>query len=893
MTRTQGNAVLRHIRGLAAAEESDGQLLERFAAAREEAAFAALVRRHGPLVLGVCRRVLHQEQDAEDAFQATFLALARKAASAGRRATLGTWLYQVAYHAALRVRQQSALRRRREDRTPPRPRPDLLAEVTGRELLTVLDEELHRLPERCRAPLVLCYLEGRTRDEAARELGWSLGTLKRRLEQGRVRLHDRLSRRGVALAGLLAAGAGVTAVSPTMAAATARLVAAGNQVAVPARVASLTAAGLRAVAAVRRKAVGAALLAATLIALGAGLAYQGSAPAAGEPPRADANAPKGAATAEKNESTVAGRVVDADGKPVSGAVVTLVGMPKSRNTVASGWLEHKALARGTAGADGRFRLTLADETRAKYQGVYAVAGKEGHGMTWEQVPVTVEGAETVLRLPPEKVLRGRVLDLQGVPIAGADVSVEWVGTIAAKQPGGVGLGKLAAGDFPAWPEPKTTDKDGKFVLRGLNPDFGGYLRVEGADFAPQSVEIKVGDKAQELSLSLTPAQVLAGVVTAEDTGKPVAGARVDPWSGGSALTDEKGRYRIKLPRASSPSGRSHSVSVTAPDDQPYLLLETEIAWPKGAIRHEQNLALKRGVLVRGKVTEVGSGRPVAGALVFDAAHLWMRNVKSGADGTFRIAVAPGRSNLLVKGPDNNYVATQVTHDELSGGKPAGHRLYPDAVIPLDLKAEQREADVTAKLRRGVTVRGRLLGPDGRPAAESVLLCWNQLRPDVASWFAAGVPVRDGTFELRGCDPDETYPVHFLDGKNRLGATVRVSPKEVGDGTLTVRLQPCGKAVVRFVDKEGKPAPGFSPYVNVVVRPGGKGFEADSDFVANVDRLNYTGASAYAADADGRCTLPALIPGVAYRLYSPRMKEPKEVVVKPGETLDVGDVVLDQ
>src|SRR5215467_758865 len=135
MASAQTHPVLRHIRGLAAAEDADRQLLERFVTAREESAFAALVRRHGPLVLGVCRRVLHDPDDAEDAFQATFLALARRAGSVGRRAALGTWLYQVAYHAALRVRKRTTARRQRERKAPPRQQADPLAEVTGRELL--------------------------------------------------------------------------------------------------------------------------------------------------------------------------------------------------------------------------------------------------------------------------------------------------------------------------------------------------------------------------------------------------------------------------------------------------------------------------------------------------------------------------------------------------------------------------------------------------------------------------------------------------------------------------------------------------------------------------------------------------------------------------------------
>jgi RNA polymerase sigma factor (sigma-70 family) len=220
MTATRANLVLRHIRELADAC-NNRRLLARFAATHEEVAFAALVRRHGSLVLGVCRRVLGDTPDAEDAFQATFLALARRAESVGRRAALGTWLYQVAYHAALRARKQSAVRRRHEAQAPPRPLSDPLAEVTGRELLAVLDKELARLPERLRAPLLLCYLEGKARDEAARELGLSLSTLKRRLEQGRATLHARLAGRGLSLAALLAAGLGGAAVSPSLAAATA------------------------------------------------------------------------------------------------------------------------------------------------------------------------------------------------------------------------------------------------------------------------------------------------------------------------------------------------------------------------------------------------------------------------------------------------------------------------------------------------------------------------------------------------------------------------------------------------------------------------------------------------------------------------------------------------
>jgi cobalt-zinc-cadmium efflux system membrane fusion protein len=177
---------------------TDAQLLERFVGHGDEAAFEVLVWRHGALVLQVARRLLTHAEDAEDAFQATFLTLARKAGSVRRPAALGGWLYQVAYRVALRARAA-----RRTTSSAP------LAEVQAppaidpvwSDLRPVLDEEISRLPEKYRLPVVLCYLEGRTLDEAARQLGCPKGTVCSRLAGARERLRTRLTRRGLALTG--------------------------------------------------------------------------------------------------------------------------------------------------------------------------------------------------------------------------------------------------------------------------------------------------------------------------------------------------------------------------------------------------------------------------------------------------------------------------------------------------------------------------------------------------------------------------------------------------------------------------------------------------------------------------------------------------------------------
>jgi RNA polymerase sigma factor (sigma-70 family) len=181
--------------------DGDGELLRRFAAGREEAAFAGLVRRHGAMVFGVCRRLLHDLHDAEDAFQATFLLLARRAASVRQPESVASWLYGVAYRVARKARAAAARRPEvgANPAEPPSPA-DPVAEAAWHELRPVIDEELNRLPEKYRAPLVLCYLEGRTNEEAARLLGWTRGTVSGRLARARDLLRPRLARRGLALA---------------------------------------------------------------------------------------------------------------------------------------------------------------------------------------------------------------------------------------------------------------------------------------------------------------------------------------------------------------------------------------------------------------------------------------------------------------------------------------------------------------------------------------------------------------------------------------------------------------------------------------------------------------------------------------------------------------------
>src|SRR5437870_2875823 len=194
--RLRGAVFLRDGAGL-----SDSQLLEAYISRREEAALAAVVQRHGPMVWGVCRRVLRNYHDAEDAFQATFLVLVRRAASIASPELLANWLYGVAHQTAMKARATVAKRKVRERQVTEMPEPASIKQDLWNDLQPLLDQELSRLPDIYRVVIVLCELEGKTRKEAARHLGLPEGTVGSRLARARVMMAKRLAQRGVVLSG--------------------------------------------------------------------------------------------------------------------------------------------------------------------------------------------------------------------------------------------------------------------------------------------------------------------------------------------------------------------------------------------------------------------------------------------------------------------------------------------------------------------------------------------------------------------------------------------------------------------------------------------------------------------------------------------------------------------
>jgi RNA polymerase sigma factor (sigma-70 family) len=682
---------------------SDHQLLERFAAERDEAAFSLLVRRHGPMVLGVCRRVLGHEQDAEDVFQAAFQILARRA-GAIRQADVGGFLYRVAYHLAIRARGDSSKRRRREQRAETSAAPDLMTEVTWREVRQVVDEELQRLSEALRSALVLCYLEGKSLEEAARLLGWSKSTLRRRLNHGRELLRRRLLARGLApmaaLTASLFAEETAAAMPAMLAGATVRAAVSGT--ASPA-VAALVEAGGALVSAGKAKIATVILLAASVLS-GAGVYFLASPQrqqgqpllalrAGGENSDAPPSVKRDGATALE----IQGRVLDPEGKPKTGAKLLLL---SSKGKITS---------LGVSAADGTFTVAVPKET-TKHWDHWLIAQSDGAGLDFLDLYQFKNKKPVELRLVKDNAIRGRVVNTEGKPIRGVRVAVEqieiyrdnsldtfraaWIKLYAGGAGSGLdrqiysGAGALFA---------TTTGADGRFVVHGMGAERTIRLRLRGAGIADTSVwvanragldpkpfnqavldHVSKGHLNYRWSLLSGPdvsviaeaEKVIRGVVTDADTGKEVSGVMVRLTRDSDELihyppeakTDAQGRCEIHGVR------KTKRYLLAIDDNKATGHLPSQV-WAEDTVAHQPvhaDIKIKKGVIVTGKIIDGATGEALPGFVMgsvlrgnsyakdypkFD--ELWNMNPydsydRTDAEHAFRIVAIPGPILLMGK-----------------------------------------------------------------------------------------------------------------------------------------------------------------------------------------------------------------------------------------------------
>jgi RNA polymerase sigma factor (sigma-70 family) len=962
MARVASPAVVRQIESLfdggSIAGMTDRQLIERFTTSGDatgETAFAALVRRHGPMVLGICHQLVGDRHHAEDVFQAVFLVLARKAHSIRDPELLGNWLYGVTLRAARKAKVRLLSRRKFEERSSMR-HPNVCADVpvvdpvVAREQAETLHDEIRRLPVAFRLPIVLCYFEGLTVEEAAGQLKWPHGTVRSRLARARDKLRRGLIRRGVVLPAaaitvVLSRAASAAISSPLCDNTTqAAIQFAGGRAASPVAV-SLAQKVLRAMLYHKLCFTIFTLLLLAAFATGAAFLTHSLAmtdepkktPAASQPPLV-AKPDDLARAPAPGRMYVVGRVLDPQGKPVPRANVIVHARVKQFGYAFGPEALYPAVIGGAdADGSGRFRLSAPRTASSRDDELMAVALAPGYGVGWAELDPDADQPVADIRLNPEQVIQGRLFDLQGRPAQGVTVSVSRTIRILVRSSEtpdpqrfrfeGPRYWWARVYDWPAWPKPATTDADGRFSVHGVGRGLQATLSIIDSRFALQMIEVETDNSpdAKSVTMALRPAQIITGRVAYADTGKPAAHAPLIVSARGEGQrgatrptyfqTDADGRFR-----ANPSPGSDFSVNAASPPGQPYLGASKSFEWPKGAIEHSLDLSLPRGVLIRGKVTEEGSNRPVAGASVVFIAHREVTDRREGGgtktlvDGRFEFAGLPRPGHLAVQSASPDYVLQEIGDREFQQGQPGGTRWYAHAFIPYDPKAGGSGPEVNVTLRRGVTVTGRLLAPDDQPAPDTWIISRITLGPSGSAW---GVwqgnyhgNARNGRFELHGLSPGADVPVHFLEPKRKLGATVLLPGGSATGEPRTVRLQPCGTARARLVDTKGQPVAGYRAQylILMTVTPGAfrenrdpadaNRLFADTDYLTRIDSVNYLKDPV--SDAQGRIEFTALIPGANYRVsnriqagQASKPQLPKNFTVKPGETLDLGDIVIEK
>jgi RNA polymerase sigma factor (sigma-70 family) len=945
---------------------TDRQLIERFTARRDatgEAAFAALVSRHGPMVMDICRQVLRTPHDAEDAFQAVFLILACRARSIRNPDLLGSWLYAVARRTARKARVQIARRRQNDEAAMMRLSGSGSAVIinnsiatpeqgaVGREQADALYSEIDRLPGPFRRTIVLYFFEGLTLEETARQLRCPAGTVRSRLARACEKLRRGLTRRGFALSTAAIASALTTrsasaCVSSAVCEATSR--AAVRFVTKQAAAGVLSASAVALASDVLRSLLIAKLRIAALTCLVLGAVIAGAV-FLGEATGRQAGKPDLLRSAAKVDDEakpkpgrmfVIGRVLDPQGKPVPNASVMVYARSLAiRLDVPTDRLNAKELGHASSDTLGRIRVDVPRTSSAGYDEFGVVALAPGYGAGWADLDADADQPTADIALRPEQVIQGRLFDLQGEPARDVKLSVTAIQRVAPKSPNpvpdnleGPAFLWTHPDDLPGWPGPVMTGADGRFTLHGVGPGLRVSLSVLDPRFASPLIDINT-DAAltrKPLTFALQPARTLTGRITYADTGKPAPNAQLMVFAFDQqtevrprpilAAANADGRFRV------NPGfGDQFTLSARPPDGKPYLVEVQRIQWPKGAVAHSAELALPRGLILRGKVTEHGSGRPVAGAAVTflpvrapngEISRRQSQPVETTDDGSFAFTALPRLGYVIVRGPHDDYVLQEVDHGLLFNGQPGNWRVYAHAFVACDPKSDGAGHDVhnvNVVLRPGITVKGLVVGPDGQPVPDAWMISRIHRYPGpmlYARWSAEyHSSARNGQFELHGLDPDADVPISFLEPRRKLGANVRFSGKRAEGEPIVVKLEPCGAATARVVGPESKPLRSMTPpmAINMVVTPGEVSqknarmqgtFIADAGALTSVDPVNYPKPPA--SDDQGRVVLPALVPGTTYQIVDrttgptpagPKLR--KEFTVKPGETLDLGDILIEK
>jgi RNA polymerase sigma factor (sigma-70 family) len=935
--------LVQHIHGLASGcgdvPRSDRQLLDDFTARRDEAAFATLVACHGPMVLRVCRRVLNHEQDAEDAFQATFLVLARNTASIRKRDGVGAWLHGVAYRTAMKARRTAARRRRHEaqlqaDRTL---RSDEDSQRTASpswdDVQAILDEEIQRLPSRYLEAFVLCVLEGKSGAAAAAELQCKEGTVKSRLSRARQMLQRQLDRRGINLAIVLAAQSvardSSQAALPAALAQTAIrlgfLVAAGSPAAgvIPPHVAALAAGVSRAMFLSKTKITIIILLLAG-VATAAGFLFASASAGTLAPVNAR---PQG--TKETGAIDVRGQVLRPDGQPCPGARLFLPQTVKDQTEPE--WVEQ-----GVTDTDGRFHLHTQSHETASNSPMPLLAIASGFGLDWAELASDSHNAELTLRLVKDQPIRGRLLTTEGKAVPGVTIRITGVLAVQKlddflrlyqRQPRHIdetpGMRPLRVPVTEVLP-PVQTDKDGRFEIRGVGAERVIALEMKHPALARELVLVatREGSDVQAIAKGssginhegrlfgptfdhvVEPARVILGAVREAATGKPIAGAAVNVL-GVKAVSDAQGHYRV----AGMRKAPQYMLEVIAPAEMSLVGCWMPLPIPSGFEPIQADVELINGVAVTGRVYDKATGKGVECVVHFaplpeNKQALKVRDLAYSAftdrEGRFRLVTIPGPTVLTagvvgtflkIDGlPIYPYKLAEFTAEDCKLVKQTNSELgrgflvaggvslldHCNACKVLDLQEASQGVSIDLALDPGKTLTVQVQDPDGRPLVGA-------LAAGVSAQTLRALLLKTASCPVYALDPQRPRQMVFLHTTRKLAGvlTVRGDEKE----PATVRLTPTAVVTGCVLDTDGQPVAGAEVWT-LHTSPAGNQLSRSLSEWGRQPRT----------DQDGRFRLDDIVPGLTWRCGCLKGRQVLEPLTKrdiqvpdAGKPLDLGDI----
>jgi beta-lactamase regulating signal transducer with metallopeptidase domain len=660
----------------------------------------------------------------------------------------------------------------------------------------------------------------------------------------------------------------------------------------------------------------ATLVALSILTLSIGVGF---AEKAGEEQKEPAN--PAAADEPKETFTIAGQVFDPDGKPISGVHLRLeyyrITQPATEYGPSFGKMND---------ADGKFQLDVPKSALQKsgrpfyWNSARIVATREGYG--FDDQLVATDHAFPRLQLVPDEPIHGRILDIEGRPIAGAKLRVKTVRwtpgesldtTIDERRDGRYTNRQTRVSRGPAVEgEVVTTGSDGRFRLAGVGAERLVSLQLEGPGIQYSSLEVATRDMKNPVSAAgiqqrlyganfehlAAPSRVISGVVRDQATGRPIVGAAVHGMTHHTAITDESGRYQL-LGYAKSPR---YDLQVFPPDGQPYFRASVTLPDTPGLSPLEKDIELSSGTIVRGRLTDGFTGRPIVGRVeyhsLFPNEHVAKlervgRPASATAisgDGQYAISVFPGPGVLAFKSDgvdDSNYAPAFISAEELKEfmqGKEYGN--YEErflqvaaggqarsiisqseyrALLLINPEPGQQSLLKDVALERAARVRGVVLGSDGQPLAGATLI---GLPPSAFSLKR----LKTAEFEVSGLNPKQPHPLLFMHEEQKLGAPLTVRGDE--SEPVMARLQPFGSATGRLVNEDGEPMPNTT-----------------LDFCR--PRMYGPGIRTAKTDGEGRFQVEGLAPGQKFDVIiwgGPYVTAIyRDLSVAARETKDLGDV----